>query len=333
MVIAYDTWKLKQVSYRMCCNGYFAWNSILIITSLSTIVQSTEQLSIGHFKLRICSSEKRKLPILMATEIFTNEKEEKPEILVTKHDKQEERRINISDEANAREEKSSEIPSLWKRLKLAVANTSKLNGAFSLIQSNSINLRNLVVAASTYGLERLLNAKAFHCPEKSYRQYGFAFLFAPAIILFCINLLVIGEIWKLSSRMFVKRYRRRGDCVARVLPSLLKACVGPAVWLIVAFLEEDFYVCANLGPLATSRKNETYEQQIIEYRSQSYVLAWLVLVCLVTLGTVMIVWRNCFLKDNLLMESKRILHWEFSFPSTSGLDTSSFGKFLVELPF
>ena len=56
----------------------------------------------------------------------------------------------------------------------------------------------------------------------------------------------------------MKRYRRRGDCDARVLPSLLKASVGPAVWLIVAFLEEDYYISAKLGPVTTS-SNETSE--------------------------------------------------------------------------
>ena len=103
--------------------------------------------------------------------------------------------------------------------------------------------------------------------------------------------------------MCIKRYRRRGDRVARVLPSLLKACVGPAVWLIVAFLEEDYYLCAKLGSLP-SRGNRTSEQKVVEYKSQSHVLAWGVLVAIVILGTAMIVLKNCYLKDNLLMESK-----------------------------
>jgi len=188
--------------------------------------------------------------------------------------------------------------------------TSKLNKAFSLIQNNSITLRNLVVAAATYGLERLLNSQVFHCPENSYQQYGFAFLFGPVVILFCTNLLVIGEIWKLSSRMYVKRYRRRGDCIARVLPSLLKACVGPAVWLIAAFLEEDYYICAKLGPAPRSQNGEN-EQELFERKlkverckGESQIWAWSVLVALVILGTAVIVWKYCYLKDNLLMDSK-----------------------------
>ena len=197
----------------------------------------------------------------------------------------------------------SKILNLLKRWAFAGEKTSRFNKAFSLIQDNSITLRNLIVAVSTYGLERLLKAKSFSCPEENYKQYGYAFLFAPVVILFCLNLLVIGEIWKLSSRMCIKRYRRRGDRVARVLPSLLKACVGPAVWLIVAFQEEDYYLCAKLGSLH-SRGNRTSEQNVAEYKSQSHVLAWGILVAIVILGTAMIVLKNCYLKDNLLMESK-----------------------------
>ncbi|PFX24044.1 Protein FAM26E [Stylophora pistillata] len=173
-----------------------------------------------------------------------------------------------------------------------------------VIQDNSITLRNVVVAASTYGLERLLNAGVFHCPENGYRKYGFAFLFGPVFILFCVNLLVIGEVWKLSSRMHVKRYRRRGELKARVLPSILKACVGPAVWLIVAFLEEDYYLCATIGPHPRKDKDILdRKQKEDECKSQSHLLAWVILVTLVALGTVMIIWKRCYLKDNLLMEN------------------------------
>ena len=182
--------------------------------------------------------------------------------------------------------------------------------ALSLIQNNPITVRNLVVAVGTYGLERILNAKAFNCPEKRYQLYGFTFIFAPVIILFCVNVLVIGEVWKLSSRMCVERYKRHGDCMARVVPSLLKACVGPAVWMIVTFLEEDYYLCAKLGP-SPRRGNETSELETVEWRqkveeckSLSHIWAWTVLVALVALGSAVVIWKKCFLKDNLLIHSK-----------------------------
>ena len=192
-------------------------------------------------------------------------------------------------------------------------NTTKLSKAFSLIQNNSIALRNLVVAGATFGLERLLNAEVFSCPVSGHEQYGFAYLFAPVFILFCANVIVIGEVWALSSRMYVKRYRRRGDCVARVLPSLFKACVGPAVWLVVSLQNGDYYVCATVGPfpapsnLTSAQEIQDTKSKVEKSKSESLVLSWVFLVITVFIGTAMIVWKHCFLKDNLLMKSK-LLH-------------------------
>lgn len=191
----------------------------------------------------------------------------------------------------------------WKRLKLAFGDkSSTLNGAINLIQNNSITLRNLIIGASTYGLERLLNAKVFHCPQKNFQQYGLTFLLAPVIVLFFVNVLVIGEVWKLSARIYIKRYERRGDCFTRISLSLAKACVGPVVWLIVAFLEEDYYLCAKLGPYSET-ESEIRQQRIAECKSQSHVIAWIVFVSFVVIGSVLVVWKNCLLKDNLLMEN------------------------------
>ena len=217
--------------------------------------------------------------------------------------------------APGKESKWLKLRAFWGALKgdNPDGNSSKL---FSFIQSKNTTLRNVVLAASTFGIERLLNAKAFNCPEKGHRQYGFAFLFAPVIILFCVNVLVIGEIWRLSSRMFVKRYRRRGDCVARVLPSLLKACVTPAIWLIAAFLEEDYYICAKLGPFTPRKEtnNETSQQEIVarekrvrQCKSDTQIIAWVVFVALIVVGTAMIVWKKCHFKDKLFMESKSLV--------------------------
>ena len=178
---------------------------------------------------------------------------------------------------------------------------------FSLIQNNSITTRNIFIAAGTYGLERLLNAKTFKCPEKRHELYGFTFLFAPVIVLFCVNVLVIGEVWKLSSRICVSRYRRHGECEARVCPILLRACVGPAVWLIVAFLEEDYYICAVLGPVRPRRselEDVEWRHKVEECKSMSCILAWAVLVVLVVVGASLITCKKCYLKDNLVIPSK-----------------------------
>ena len=182
------------------------------------------------------------------------------------------------------------------------------SNAFSLIQNNSISARNVVVAAATYGLERLLNAEVFNCPEKRHELYGYTFLFAPVIIMFCINALVIREVW-----MCKKCCKRCVDCCGRFFSSILKACVGPAVWLIVAFLEEDYFLCAKLGPvpgrgnatLTSEQEDVEWREKVEEYKGLSHILAWSVLVALVVVGIPLVTCcKKCCPKDNPPMDSE-----------------------------
>ena len=99
----------------------------------------------------------------MAAEITIVEKEEKPETNIgTNIEEPKGRRIDQPDKAITGEDGRLDFSKLLKQLKAAGEKTSKVNGAFALIQSNSIALRNLVVAASTYGLERLLGPFIFY---------------------------------------------------------------------------------------------------------------------------------------------------------------------------
>ena len=183
------------------------------------------------------------------------------------------------------------------------------------IKGNSITLRNVVVALSTYGLEELVNAKAFNCPEESYKIYGFAFLILPVIALFCANLVIIGDMGALTARIFVKRYQRRGKCLTMVMPTLLKAGVGPIMWLIAAFLNDDYYLCAKLGPSPAPNNarvtNETslqqislWEKNVKQCKSESHVIALSLLVVLIFVTTIAIVCKECCVKDKFLMQSK-----------------------------
>ncbi|XP_068696604.1 uncharacterized protein [Montipora foliosa] len=185
-------------------------------------------------------------------------------------------------------------------------------------QSNNVSLRNVVVAASTYGLVELVNAKAFSCPEHHYQLYGFALLFLPVLALFCGNLVVIGEIGALTSRMFVKRYNRRGICLSQILPSLLKACVGPTVWLIVVFQKQVVYLCARLGPLpgpnnrtvmneTTMQDFDQREKDVKECEMESRVIALGLLVGFTFVTTLVIVWGRCCVKNTFLMQD----HYSF----------------------
>ena len=77
-------------------------------------------------------------------------------------------RITDDTEKSNLEEKQdkSKILNSWKQWMFTGEKKTRFSKTFGLIQSNSVTLRNLIVAVSTYGLERLLNAKAFNCRKR-----------------------------------------------------------------------------------------------------------------------------------------------------------------------
>ena len=91
----------------------------------------------------------------------------------------------------------------------------------------------------------------------------------------------------------------------------MKCCVRPAFGLIIAFQEKDYYICARLGPLTASNNKILSKQEIVEKKrkieqcnSEAQVLAWFVFSGLMIFGAALILWKKCYFKDNLLMESK-----------------------------
>lgn len=171
---------------------------------------------------------------------------------------------------------------------------------------------NFCVLVGMYGFEWFLNVEVFYCFEESYKLYGFIFFFVLVIILFCINVLVIGEVWKLLLCMCVECYKRYGDCMVWVVFSLLKVCVGLVVWLIVIFLEEDYYFCVVFGFVLwggndifmSEWEGVEWSYKVEEYKSLFYIWVWIVLVVFVIFGIVVVIWKKCFLKDNFFMYSK-----------------------------
>lgn len=67
-----------------------------------------------------------------------------------------------------------------------------------IITNNKITLKNMVISLAVLGLEVLLYSEVFDCPVKHHEIYALSWLCAPPAIIFLVNLLIIGDIWKLS---------------------------------------------------------------------------------------------------------------------------------------
>ena len=188
--------------------------------------------------------------------------------------------------------------------------TKSASGVIGFLTDNKITLKNLLLSAVVVGLELLLSSQVFDCPLQHHTLYGVTFLLAPVFIVFITNVLLIADVWRVSDRVFVERYRRCGEFGFWVLPDVVKAFVGPAVWLVAALADGTYYVCAAVGPDSDKRKltNATeikeLEAELTLAKSKSQLWAFLVLAVTVIVTVVVITTKQCCLKDNVTLKGK-----------------------------
>ncbi|XP_020607302.1 uncharacterized protein LOC110045981 isoform X2 [Orbicella faveolata] len=191
-------------------------------------------------------------------------------------------------------------------------NTMK-SGVLGIISNNKVTLAHLVVAMTMVGLELFLNAEVFNCPLKNHVCYGLMFLTGPPCIIFVVNLLIVGRIWTLSNRCCVKEYRRKGECFFYVFPNVVKALVGGLVWLMVAFIDTRYFVCAVVGQdinkrnLTDSEEIKSLQHQIDHAKGLSHVFAWVVFLVMVVFGATVVIVKRCYRKAHVLAADGFIL--------------------------
>ena len=108
------------------------------------------------------------------------------------------------------------------------------------------------MAALTIGLEELIESVVFNCPCEGHFPYGLAFLWAPALLLFLVGILVDRDLWKLAR---IKNKARTQTPGRRYLKAFLatpyifiNAGIAPVAWLVISFLQQQYYTCAYFGP-------------------------------------------------------------------------------------
>ena len=189
--------------------------------------------------------------------------------------------------------------------------TKSASGFMGLLTDNTITLKNLLLSAVVVGLELLLSSQVFDCPLQHHTLYGVTFLLAPVFIVFITNVLLIADVWRVSDRVFVERYRRCCEFGFWVLPNVVKAFVGPAVWLVAALADGTYYVCAAVGPGSDKRNltnateiKEELEAELAVAKTKSHLWAFLVLAFMVIVTALVMTTKKCCLKDNVLLEGK-----------------------------
>lgn len=176
-------------------------------------------------------------------------------------------------------------------------------------RSNEVPLKTIVAALLLYGVKEFLNDIVFSCPEQYFQIYGSLFIFGPSMFLFCLSLLVSSSFWQIVTGCCLLKWREKKLLLMSSKSSVFVAFMPPLIWVIYAFVEEDYYVCAKLGPLsaALSRANTSAEKDSIkkmfsDAKTTSQFISWALLLGLVIIATIFVtVYRLCMPIDPKLL--------------------------------
>ena len=179
----------------------------------------------------------------------------------------------------------------------------------SVAKSNEVPLKTIVFALLLYGVKEFLSDIIFTCPEEHFAIYGSLFIFGPSILLFCLSLLVSSAFWEVMTGCYLLRCREKKLLLLKSKNSVFVACLPPVIWLVYAFVEEDYYVCAKLGPLDTALAKantialkDAVKKQFSHTKVVSELIAWGLILGLVVTSTIFVtVYRLCMPIDPQLL--------------------------------
>ncbi|KAJ7373468.1 cation channel [Desmophyllum pertusum] len=174
----------------------------------------------------------------------------------------------------------------------------------AVAQSNEVPLKTIVASLLLLGVKEFLNDIIFSCPEENFAIYGSLFICGPSIFLFCLSLLASSAFWQAVTGCCLLRCRGKKLLLLKAKNTVFVACLAPVIWLIYAFVEEDYYVCAKLGPLdaalakanATGLKDavNTVNKEFSQTKNESQLIAWGLVLGLVIVSTFFVtVYRLC----------------------------------------
>ncbi|XP_031564514.1 calcium homeostasis modulator protein 6-like [Actinia tenebrosa] len=188
----------------------------------------------------------------------------------------------------------------------------------SSFKTSGSTLKNILVLVLVFGLERIFEKDIFKCPRRKYFLYGSLFLFCPAVCLFSLTLLLNTKFWEVLTGCHLNRFRPRW--VLRRASSITVQAILPAgVWIVVALVQTNYYVCARLGPKeaalrnAITNANGTLSSKEIKLRienlfseaeTESHIIAWILFVSIITLAFFAVCIRRCWFRraDGDLLE-------------------------------
>ena len=162
--------------------------------------------------------------------------------------------------------------------------TQVFKGIHGKISSHTTAITGIVSTGIVTGINQLVEFAAFKCPcvkDKSYgpnksllasfriitlsnQEYGYLFIFAPAVLLLFLGFAVNSDFWNKVTACCRKvkkdelAYWQQSTCCIRIklrlrnryrfvglfLNALGIASIVPMTWVLLSFIDGDFYACA-----------------------------------------------------------------------------------------
>ena len=195
----------------------------------------------------------------------------------------------------------------------------------SLLPSLSVLFRNSKrsllygsMAAIAIGLEELFESVVFNCPCEGHFAYGLAFLCVPALFLLLPGILLEKDLWRYprrtnkdEKRTVILRYLKK---TFATLDVFTRASIAPVAWLVLSFLQQQYYTCAYFGPPLdkeeTMRKNTSDKCQFAlgvrskqleeSYKIRSQIAGWSIMLIIMSILFTSICIRRCLNKGKRL---------------------------------
>ncbi|EDO37248.1 predicted protein [Nematostella vectensis] len=185
----------------------------------------------------------------------------------------------------------------------------------SFLGSAEVPLKSTIIGLVVYGAKEFFASVTFKCPSVHYKAYGYMYLFIPAAVLLCLSLMASDSFWACLTSCCPRRKKVRGAWYRARKPIFLGILL-PISWLVIAFVDTQFYVCAVLGPkdiamakAITTAAKEAVSQDFLNAEAMSQMVAFILLLSLIACATIAItIIRLCKKVDPVI--NKDDLHKE-----------------------
>ena len=167
------------------------------------------------------------------------------------------------------------------------------------LKKGALPLQKVGLSAAVLVLKEAVKKLVFNCPERHYQLYSFMFMFAPAVLLLCLALMVSRNFWKMAAGCCRLRRPQRRVVWQQSRKYVILSIVAPTAWIVFALFDTEYYTCAKLGS-EEIRLNDTVPFQqpalLAEYetaRIESRIIGIFLLTGIVLVGTVLISIERC----------------------------------------